>query len=87
MYLSKALLDLFKQVIFSLIAKRFLDSLPLVNCDDDRSSFFDNFAYEGEVIHNERGKGVHHIDHNVTLLHMHHGANLHFAQVLFVSLI
>jgi len=79
MYLSKALLYLFKEIIFSFVAKWFLDGLPLVDSDNNRPPLLNDFANECKIIDHEGGKCVHHIHYHMALLHMNHCADLHFS--------
>lgn len=79
-------LDLFGQVIFSLIAERLFDCFPLIDSNDQRSSFFHDLLDEGEIVNHEGRKGIHHINNHMSLVNMDHRANLDLPQVFFIIL-
>ena len=86
MQLSQMFLDLFGQVIFSLIAERLFDCFPLIDSNDQRSSFFHDLLDEGEIVNHEGRKGIHDIDNHMSLVNMDHRANLDLPQVFFIIL-
>lgn len=79
MKFTQMLLNLLEKIVFGLILKLFLDSLPFVDCDHHWPPFFDYGSYQGKVVDHHRRERVHHIYYNVALLHVCHCTYLHFS--------
>lgn len=86
MKVAQVFLQLAFQVPSGLVLVLFLDRLPLVYNDHHRPAFCNNAIDDLEIVNFEGIQGVHHVDYHMGLLNVEHGADLGFAEVLFLVL-
>jgi hypothetical protein len=86
MKIAQVFLQLAFQVSSGFVLVLFLDRLPLVYNDHHRSAFCNHTIDNLEIVNFKCVQGVHYVDYHMRLLNVEHGADLGFAEVLFLVL-